>query len=115
MMAGKGRYKLPPKVTDPAEKLPLPSRLTRLFGVLALVAALAAMVPLATFAAVCPPTEATTVAPCVPDTSPATVPTKLVAEVAMAAVPALKAKMACGVEVSSWRGDSVVNPLLPLG
>ena len=70
---------------------PLLSRATMVLGRLELVAALAAMTPAAMFAAVCPPTEATTVAPCGPDTSPETVPTKFVAVVAIAAVPALKA------------------------
>src|ERR1035441_492914 len=114
MMAGKGRFNAPAKVTDPAEKLPPPSRLTRVLGRLELVAALAAMTPVATFAAVCPPTEATTVAPCGPDTSPETAPEKLVAKVAMAAEPALKAKIACGVAVISWRGARMVKTPPPL-
>jgi len=63
-------------VIVPAEKLPEASRLTMVFAVLALVAALAAVVADATLAAVCPPTVATTVAPCVPVTSPAKLPVK---------------------------------------
>jgi len=63
-------------VIVPAEKLPEASRLTMVLAVLALVAALAAVVAEATFAAVCPPTVDTTVALCVPVTSPAKVPVK---------------------------------------
>jgi len=50
-------------VIVPAEKLPEASRLTIVLGVLALVAALAAVVAEATLAAVCPPTVDTTVTP----------------------------------------------------
>ena len=46
-----------------AEKLPEASRCTIVLAVFVLVAPLAARAPLATFAAVCPPTLATTVAP----------------------------------------------------
>jgi chromate transport protein ChrA len=70
-----------------AEKLPDPSRLTIAFAVLALVAALASTVAAATLAAVCPPTKLTTVAPCVPVTSPTNDPEKLVAELAVVALP----------------------------
>ena len=78
----------------PARNPPVPSRFTIVFGVFALVAALAATAPPATFAAVCPPTAATTVAPCVPVTFPANEPEKLVAvvaEAALLAVPAVAA------------------------
>jgi len=47
----------------PAEKPPDAVRLTMVLAVLALVAALASTVAVATFAAVWPPTELTTVAP----------------------------------------------------
>src|SRR5208283_2017174 len=65
-----GRFKLPARVMLPAEKFPLPSRLTMVLTVFALVAALAAFAPDATFAAVTPPTVLTTVALCGPVTSP---------------------------------------------
>ena len=87
-------------VTVPAEKFPDPSRFTIVLGVSALVAALAALAPPATFAAVTPPTVATAVALCVPITSPASEPEKLlavvavVAEVALAALPAVAAVVA---------------------
>src|SRR6266508_280339 len=64
-------------VIVPAVKLPEPSRLTMALAVLASVAPLAAVVPLATLAAVWPPTEETTVLDCVPVTSPARLPVKL--------------------------------------
>ena len=54
---------------------------------LALVALLASTVAAATFDALCPPTELTTVALCVPVTSPANDPEKLVAVVAVVALP----------------------------
>ena len=54
---------------------------------MALVAAFAKTVAAATFAAVCPPTELTTVALCVPVTSPDNDPLKLVAVVAVVALP----------------------------
>ncbi len=73
---------------SPAVKLPLASRLTIVFAVLALVAALARFAPDATFAAVTPPTCETTVAAWVPVTSPESVPVKLVAVVAVVAVVA---------------------------
>src|SRR5208283_1382118 len=86
-----GRFKLPARVMLPAEKFPLPSRLTMALAVLALVAALAAFAPKATFAAPTPPTVLTTVALSVPVTSPFRVPLKLAAlpEMLMAAVPGL--------------------------
>src|SRR5204863_190066 len=71
----------------PAEKLPDALRLTIAFAVLALVAALARTVAAATFAALCPPIKLTTVAPCVPVTSPDNDPEKLVAVVAVVALP----------------------------
>src|SRR4029453_11658484 len=70
-----------------AEKLPDASRFTMVFAVFALVAALASTVAAATLAAVCPPTKLTTVAPCVPVTSPTNDPEKLVAVVAVVALP----------------------------
>ncbi len=71
----------------PAEKLPDASRLTIALAVLAAVAALASTVAAATLLAVCPPTVLTTVAPCVPVTSPLRDPEKLVAVVAVVALP----------------------------
>ncbi len=76
--------KLP--VISPAIKLPLASRLTIVPAVLASVAALARIVAAFTFDAVDPPTVETTVAPCVPVTSPASDPLKLVAVPAVVAV-----------------------------
>ena len=70
-------------VIAPAEKLPIPSRFTIVFAVFTLVAALAATAPLATAAAVWPPTLDTSVAPCVPVTFPANGPEKLVAVTAV--------------------------------
>src|SRR5580658_7827348 len=78
-------------VIVPAEKLPVASRLTSVPGVLAVVAPLAALAPLATLPAVTPPTLDTTVAPCVPVTSPESGPVKLVAVLAKMAVVALVA------------------------
>ena len=57
-------------VIVPAAKLPDPSRLTIVLTVLASVAAFAAFAPLATLAAETVPTVETTVALCVPVTSP---------------------------------------------
>lgn len=71
-----------------AEKLPEPSRRTMVPPVLRLVAAFAAVVAEATLAADWPPTVLTTVAPCVPVTSPAKEPLKFVAVVAVVAVVA---------------------------
>jgi hypothetical protein len=71
----------------PAAKLPLASRLTIVLAVSRLVAAFARTVAAATFAAVCPPTVLTTVALCVPVTSPLNDPVKLVAVVAVVAFP----------------------------
>src|SRR5579863_1032770 len=70
-----------------AAKLPVLSRFTMAFAVLRFVAALAKTAPAATFAAVCPPTVLTTVALCVPVTSPVNEPEKLVAVVAVVALP----------------------------
>src|SRR5262249_5533251 len=84
-------------VIVPALKLPEPSLFTIAFGVLVAVAAFAAVVAKATFAADCPPTKDTTVAPCVPVTSPANDPVKFVvlpAVVAVVAVVALPFKFA---------------------
>src|SRR4029434_977283 len=72
---------------SPAEKPPVAVRLTMVLAVFALVAALASTVAAATLAAVCPPTKLTTVAPCVPVTSPINDPLKLVAVVAVVALP----------------------------
>ena len=69
------------------EKLPEASRSTIVLAEDALVAPLAARAPPATFAAVCPPTLATTVAPCVPVTSPVSEPEKLLAVAAVVALP----------------------------
>ena len=58
-----------------------------MLGVLRFVAAFASTVAAATFAALWPPTKLTTVAPCVPVTSPDNEPEKLVAVVAVVALP----------------------------
>src|SRR5580658_1171029 len=71
----------------PAAKLPLASRFIIVLAVSRLVAAFASTVAAATFAAVCPPTKLTTVALCVPVTSPLNDPVKLVAVVAVVALP----------------------------
>ena len=81
-------------VMVPALKLPEASRWTIVFGVLVLVAALAAVTPLATLAADCPPTVETTVAFWVPVTSPASDPEKLFAVVALVALVAVVALVA---------------------
>jgi hypothetical protein len=78
-------------VIVPAAKLPDASRFTSVLTVSALVAAFAAVVAVATFAAVWPPTVLTTVALCVPVTSPLNDPVKFVAVVAVVAVVALVA------------------------
>src|ERR1043165_8035891 len=62
------------------EKLPAASRLTMVLGVGEEVAALAALAPRATLAAVTPPTLTTEVADCVPVTSPLSAPVKFAAE-----------------------------------
>ena len=81
-------------LTVPAKKLPVASRSMMVLGVLPLAASLAATAPLATAEAVCPPTVETTVAPCVPVTSPDNGPVKLVAVVAVLAEVALVAVVA---------------------
>ena len=78
--------KAPRKV--PAETSPLASRLTSVLLALLAVAALARFAPLATFAAVTPPTVLTTVANCEPVTSPSSDAVKLVA---LGAVPTMVA------------------------
>ncbi len=75
-------------LTVPARKLPVASRSTIVFARSAGVAAFAATAPLATRDAGCPPTAETTVAPCVPVTSPVSEPEKLVAVVAESAAVA---------------------------
>ena len=77
-----------PAPLAPAEKLPPASRITIVPGVLALVAAFAATEALATLVAACPPTRATTVAVCVPVTSPPRLPVRLLAVPAVVAVAA---------------------------
>src|SRR5580658_1357011 len=72
---------------SPAENPPDDVRLTIVLAVSALVAAFARTVAAATFAALCPPTKLTTVAVCVPVTSPLNEPEKLVAVVAVVALP----------------------------
>jgi hypothetical protein len=74
-------------VIVPAVKLPEASRFTIVEAVFRFVAALAAFAPDATLAADTPPTAETTVAACVPVTSPAKEPLKLVADVAVDALP----------------------------
>jgi len=70
-----------------AAKLPAASRLTIVLTTLLAVAALAAVAPAAILAAETPLTELTTVADCVPTTSPDNEPVKLVAVVAVVALP----------------------------
>lgn len=67
-------------VTVPAEKLPLPSLLTRVDGVLELVAFWTVTAAEETAEAVWPPTNETTVAPWVPVTSPTNGPVKEAAD-----------------------------------
>jgi hypothetical protein len=74
-------------VIVPAEKLPEPSRATMVFTVSRFVAALAAMVARATLAALCPPTVLTIVLIWPPVTLPVNDPEKLVAVVAVVALP----------------------------
>ena len=83
----------------PAIKLPLASRLTIVLAVLASVAALAKASPVATSAAADPPTLETTVAPCVPVTSPTRLPLKLPAVVAVVALPDNAAVMVPAVKL----------------
>ena len=64
-------------VMMPAEKFPLASRVTSVLAVFAEAAVLARVAPAAMFAALRPPTVDTTVAGCVPMTSPARLPVKL--------------------------------------
>jgi len=80
-----------PAEMAPAEKLPEASLFTIVFAVFALVAALAAVVPEETVAADTPPTLETTVALCVPVTSPDKEPEKLLAVVAELAAVAVEA------------------------
>jgi hypothetical protein len=74
-------------VIVPAEKLPLPSLFTITPELFAEVALLAAIVAAFTDVAVDPPTFDTTVAACVPITSPDNEPLKFVAVVAVVAFP----------------------------
>src|ERR1041385_894274 len=83
-----------PAVITPAEKLPDPSRFTRVPAMLEFVAAFAAFAPAATFATDRPPTIETNVAFCVPVTSPASGPEKLSAVDAVEAEVALVAWLA---------------------
>ena len=69
------------------EKLPEASRSTIVLAEDALVAALAARAPRPRWPPFCPPTLATTVAPCVPVTSPVSEPEKLLAVAAVVALP----------------------------
>lgn len=73
--------------TTLAEKFPLESRTTIRLATLFDVAELAAEAPEATVDAESPPTCETTVADCVPVTSPNMLPVKLTAEFAFVAVP----------------------------
>lgn len=74
-------------VMVPAEKLPEESLLTIVEAVLVLTAAFASNSAECTSAAAEPPTDETTVAPWVPVTSPTKEPLKLVAELAVVALP----------------------------
>jgi hypothetical protein len=78
-------------VIVPAEKLPEESRFTIVLAVLLFVALFAAVVAVATLAAVWPPTLLTAVADCVPVTSPSSEPVKFVALFAVVALVALVA------------------------
>src|SRR6266850_2660891 len=71
----------------PAEKLFEASRLTRVLGLFASVAPLAASVAVATLAALLPPTVETTVLDCAPVTSPARLPVKLPEPMSVQFVP----------------------------
>src|SRR5579863_10017000 len=97
-----------------ALKLPDASRLTIALFVSALVAALANTVAAATFAAVCPPTKLTTVALCVPVTSPASEPEKLPALVAVAALPFKLAVMVPAEKLPDASRNTIVLGLLLL-
>jgi hypothetical protein len=90
----------------PAAKLPLASRFTMALAVSRLVAAFARTVAAATFAAVCPPTVLTTVALCVPVTSPLNDPVKLVEVVAVVAVVAFPDKFAVIVPAEKLPDES---------
>lgn len=74
-------------VMIPAEKFPLASRATSVLAVFAAVELLARVAPAAIFAALMPLTVEITVAPCVPVTSPVSIPVKLGALVAVLALP----------------------------
>jgi hypothetical protein len=92
-------------VIVPAVKLPLASRLTIVLAVLRSVDALASIVAKLTFAALDPPTVETTVAACVPVTSPSRLPLKLVA------VPAVVADVAVVAFPSKF---AVIDPAVKL-
>ncbi len=87
-------------VIVPAAKFPDVSRRTIVLAVLASVAAFAAVAPAATFAALWPPMFASTVALCVPVTSPPRLPVKLAAVVAVVAVIAVVAEAADVADVA---------------
>lgn len=87
--------------------LPLPSRRTRVLAVSVAVAERTIDVALATFEAFAPPTELTTVAPCVPVMSPMREPVKFVAFVE---VVALIAEMAVVAEVALPFNVAVIVP-----
>jgi len=98
----------------PAAKLPLASRFTIVLAVLRFVAAFARTVAAATFAAVCPPTVLTTVAPCVPVTSPLNDPEKLVAVVAVVAFPDKFAVMVPAAKLPELSRSTIVLGVLVL-
>ena len=77
-----------------------------------MVAALAATAPLATLATDCPPTVLTTVASCVPLTSPTKLPLKFVAVVAVVALVAEVAEVAEVAVVALPLKFAVIVPAL---
>jgi hypothetical protein len=101
-------------VIVPAVKLPDPSRLTIVDAVFALVAPLARLAPVATLAAVTPPTLATTVAPCVPVTSPLSEPVSDPAEVAVDALPVKFAVIVPAVKLPEPSRLTIVDAVFAL-
>ena len=99
-------------VIVPAVKFPEASRFTSVETVLALVPAFAVTAPAATTAAVCPFTSETAVADCVPVTSPAREPEKLVAVLPFkefVASVALPAKFAVTIPAAKFPAASRVT------
>ena len=104
------RFTSPAAVIVPAVKFPLASRFTMVLAVLASVAALASSSARWTLAALEVLTLDTTVAPCVPVTSPRSEPLKLPAVVALVAVEAFPVRVPLRLRpVASW-----LLPMAPL-